>query len=102
MSQFDHLYRTHRWRKVSLRQRAIEPLCRMCQAIGRVTEGKICDHVNGHPATETEEQFWEGPFQTLCPEHHESTKKRMELGKGEAGCDPTGMPLDPRHHWRTG
>ncbi len=99
MSQFDHLYRTNRWRKLSLDHRRHEPLCRMCKATGHVTVGKITDHVNGHPVTETEEQFWKGPFQTLCPEHHESTKKRMELGKGEAGSDRSGNPLDWRHHW---
>lgn len=100
MSRFAHLYRTQRWRRISERQRRLEPLCRMCKAIGKVTVANVCDHVNGHPPDETEEQFWAGPFASLCVEHHNSAKARMERGgKPEPGCDANGVPLDPLHGW---
>ena len=90
--QFGHLYRTHRWRKLSEAHREREPLCRMCAAEGRVTVGNVCDHVNGHPADETEQMFWAGPFQTLCHEHHNSDKKLIESGKHRVTIGLDGWP----------
>lgn len=96
MSQWSHLYHTSRWRRLSEAHRRSEPLCRFCRNEGRVVVGKITDHVNGHPVDETEDQFWSGPFQTLCAEHHESTKKRIELGSRPANqpCDVDGWPIE--------
>lgn len=91
--KFRALYRTHRWKKLSLAQRAKEPLCRMCQARGRIVVGTTCDHVNGHPADETEKQFWAGPFQTLCSECHSGDKRIEEGGGAPKGTDLEGWPI---------
>lgn len=73
----------------------------MCKQMGRVTAGNVTDHVRGHPEDETEEQFWAGPFATLCTLHHESTKKRMEgLGADMVGCDTDGWPIEPLQSMR--
>lgn len=92
--QFAMLYRTNRWRKLSEAHRRKEPLCRMCKQDGHIVVGKACDHINGHPATETEEQFWAGPFQTLCAEHHSGAKRKEERSGIEVGCNEQGIP----HH----
>lgn len=90
--KFRALYRTNRWKKISLAQRAREPLCRNCRSRGLIVVGTTCDHVYGHPADETEEQFWAGPFQTLCSECH-SGDKRMEERSGRLkGCGLDGWP----------
>lgn len=96
--QFAHLYRTNRWRKLSEAHRRKEPLCRMCKADGNYIEGKACDHINGHPKDETEEQFWAGPFQTLCAEHHSGAKQMMDRSGVEVGCNADGVP-NHRKDW---
>lgn len=76
-SRFRHLYGTARWQKLRM-DVLVEGLftCVMC---GKVSAHRmVCDHVNGHPADETEEQFWAGPFQVLCPDCHEGDKKRAD------------------------
>ena len=91
--QFRALYRTNRWKQLSLRQRQKEPLCRMCKARGVIKLGTVCDHIDGHPANETEAKFWAGPFQTLCADCH-SGDKRIEEGGGAAkGTDVDGWPI---------
>jgi hypothetical protein len=91
--KFRHLYRSNRWKQLSLRQRQKEPLCRMCKARGRITLGTVCDHVDGHPANETEAKFWAGPFQTLCAECHSGDKARIEAGGQQRGCGTDGWPI---------
>jgi hypothetical protein len=99
MSQFKHLYRTNRWRKLSEQFRARNPLCVMCMKRGRFIASQVCDHVLGHPDWETERMFWVGPFQALCKECHDSDKKKEESHKIQPGCDNSGVPTDPRSHW---
>ena len=68
--RFRHLYKTARWQRIRA-----EVLLRdnyTCQLCGVIQVPRmVCDHVNGHPATETEEQFWAGPFQAVCNDCHE-------------------------------
>lgn len=76
-SKFRHLYRTARWQK--LRMEVLVDGLFTCAMCGKVSAHRmVCDHVNGHPADETEEQFWAGPFQVLCPDCHEGDKKRVD------------------------
>jgi hypothetical protein len=58
-----------------------------------VVAATVCDHVNGHPAGETEAMFWDGPFQSLCRDCHNSDKARIERGREFRGCDADGWPL---------
>lgn len=92
---FAHLYGTARWQRVRARQLASEPLCAYCDRRGKVTAATVCDHVNGHPAGETEEMFWTGPFRSLCASCHSGTKALEERGKREKGCNVDGWPLAP-------
>lgn len=91
--KYKHLYGTQRWRKQAKAYIAANPLCVMCSKRGRVQAATVCDHVNGHPANETEAQFWAGPFQSLCAEHHNSDKRREENGRPRIACDADGWPI---------
>lgn len=92
--KFRRLYGTQRWRRLAKKQVALEPLCAMCAKLDRATEAEVCDHVNGHPDDETEEQFWSGPFQSLCKGCHDGAKKREENGRPLVGCDADGWPIE--------
>lgn len=98
MSRYRHLYSRARWQRIRKAQLAREPLCRYCGLLGQVTAATVCDHVNGHPATETEEQFWSGPFQSLCRPCHDGAKRSQEARGYLRGCDKAGKPFG-RDDW---
>lgn len=70
----------------------------MCETAGRVTPATVCDHVDPKSKA-TEEGFFQGPFESLCKTHHDSTKQREEKRGHVIGCDESGAPLDPQHPW---
>lgn len=44
--------------------------------------------------------FWlEANHQGLCQHCHDSTKRAEERSGYRRGCDESGQPLDPSHHW---
>lgn len=69
-------YTHSRWRTIRAAHLKSEPLCRFCKSLGVVTEASIVDHVEPHEGDR--DKFFAGPFQSLCKDHHDSTKKRME------------------------
>ena len=68
----------------------------MC--LPRVTPATVCDHVD-KDSKRTVDGFFGGPFQSLCKDHHDSTKQRQEKRGHVIGCDEAGVPLDPNHPW---
>lgn len=91
---FAHLYKTARWQRIRKAQLAREPLCSRCAARGEVTAATVCNHTNGHPAGETEDQFWSGPFDSQCVTCHSGETARIERGATMLkGCDEDGWPL---------
>lgn len=67
------LYKTHRWAKLAKAEINNEPMCAICALNGVVTtENLERDHVNGFA---NEDEFWDGPRQTLCRRHN-----RMKAG----------------------
>lgn len=45
--------------------------------------------------------FWDvSNWQPLCKPCHDVVKQREEVTGRKAGCDASGMPRDPNHHWR--
>lgn len=98
--QYSKLYTTKRWRALRQAQLLSEPLCRMCQEIGRFVTASVVDHIEPHKGDM--DKFWSGPFQSLCNHCHNSHKKRLESGGGVVGCDLNGFPIDPAHHWQAG
>ena len=85
-------YNTARWQRLRLQQLRKEPLCAMC--LPRYVPATVCDHVEPH--RRDMEKFWSGPFQSLCAEHHNSDKQRIEKGgKPKVRIAADGWPLDP-------
>lgn len=87
-----------RWRKARATYLQRHPLCRMCEQAGRLTPATVVDHIIPHKGDP--ELFWdETNWAALCAQHHNSTKQRIEKRGHEVGCDTSGIPLDPGHHW---
>lgn len=85
------LYGTARWQQIRQWQLAQEPLCRMCLEIDAVTEANTVDHVTPHRGSE--ELFWSGPFQSLCPSCHSRHKQREEHGRVTVRYGADGYPI---------
>lgn len=91
------LYGTQRWRRLAQHQLSLEPLCRLCEAEGRLTPASVADHVSPHKGDEA--AFWGGELQSLCKSCHDSAKARQERSGVLPGCSADGVPLDAAHHW---
>ncbi|HCE39691.1 MAG: HNH endonuclease [Alcanivorax sp.] len=87
-----------RWRAAREQFLAEHPLCVFCQRRGRVAAATVVDHIVPHRGDQ--KLFWSrSNWQALCAPCHNRDKQRMERGGTLAGCDESGMPLDPNHHW---
>ncbi|MGZ4123428.1 MAG: HNH endonuclease, partial [Tumebacillaceae bacterium] len=75
-SRWHHLYSNRLWRKRSLHQRHLHPLCQMCEAKGVTTAGTLADHKIPHHGNE--QLFFFGELITLCDACHSSTKRQLE------------------------
>lgn len=102
----------HRWQLARADHLRRNPLCVFCQNAGRLVPATVVDHVEAHRLTEAKasgdseriaaawRRFWDREnWQSLCKPCHDSTKQRMEKSGRVAGCDASGLPADPRHHW---
>lgn len=64
----------------------------------RLTVATVVDHIVPHKGDQT--LFWnEANWQPLCKLCHDSLKQKQEHGKA-VGCDVSGLPIDPEHHWK--
>lgn len=82
------------WRRLRAAVLADEPLCRMCWAVGHTTPATDIDHADNDPTNNADDNLV-----PLCRSHH-SLKTATDMGKRVAlGCDVSGMPADPSHHW---
>jgi 5-methylcytosine-specific restriction protein A len=73
-----------------------EPLCRMCQAQGRVTAASVVDHITPHKKNLVLFSTYSNT-QSLCTNCHNSAKQYIEKRgySKEVGSD--GWPIDPKH-----
>jgi len=69
----------------------------MCHQQGIFSMAEVVDHITPHKGNE--QLFYDGPFQSLCKLHHDSTKQSDERTGNIKGSDINGEPLDPKHHW---
>lgn len=101
-----------RWDKARRSFLAMHPLCVMCQQQGRTVAATVVDHITPHKLKDAitsgdraaialaQKLFWDTDnWQSLCKQHHDSTKQRMEKRGVVIGCDENGNPLDPNSHW---
>ena len=93
------LYGLQRWRNRATLQMKVEPLCRFCLKVGKVTPATVADHIVPHNGNEF--AFWRGALQSLCSRCHNTTKAQEE-GRAQQkdfindiGVD--GYPIDPKH-----
>jgi 5-methylcytosine-specific restriction protein A len=87
-----------RWRKARKLFLARHPLCRMCNAQGKLTASTVVDHIRPHRGDLV--LFWdERNWQALCESHHNSVKQAQEKSGKLIGNDISGEPTHPDHHW---
>lgn len=87
-----------RWQKYRQRFLAEHPLCADHLARGHVVAATVVDHITPHRGDR--KLFWDPKnHQSLCEHCHNSAKQREEKSGRVIGCDVSGMPLDPKHHW---
>jgi hypothetical protein len=65
-----------------------------------VEPATLVDHIVPHQGDVN--RFWLGPFQSLCKNCHDVSKREIEMYgfRRDVGLD--GQPLDPNHPWYTG
>ncbi len=96
-SQYHHLY-DWQWRKASKAFLEANPLCADHKRLGRTVAATVVDHIIKHEGDK--KLFWQREnWQSLCAHCHNSHKQRCEKSGIVAGCDVSGIPLDPNHHW---
>ena len=82
------------WRRLRESVLNMEPLCRHCKARGLIVAASEVDHINNVASDNDPDNL-----QALCKSCH-SRKTQADRGKRVAlGCDVSGMPADPSHHW---
>lgn len=89
-------YASAKWRAKRKAQLEAEPHCRLCAERGDVTDACIADHIQAHRGNYA--RFWFGRLQSLCKPCHDGLKQSLERGN-RAGCDVSGLPVDPSHPW---
>lgn len=66
-----------RWQKVRIGYLLSHPLCKMCEAEGRIAAAEVVDHIKPHGGDM--ELFWDSDnWQALCKSHHNSDKQMLE------------------------
>jgi 5-methylcytosine-specific restriction enzyme A len=97
-ADWHHLYDLKRWKAIRLYRLGIEPLCRLCNAAGKLTPACVVDHIIPHKGN-VELFFDLENTQSLCRTCHDGTKQKLEKTGIERGCDARGNPLSSSHHW---
>ena len=100
MARFAEFYNTRAWRRLSRWRRSVEPLCRKCSELGRVTLGQAADHIVPL-AEDWDRRLDPDNTQTLCGPCHSSVKAREERTGQVVGNDVSGEPLDKGSAWWT-
>lgn len=90
-------YGSTEWKTLRARVLREEPVCRLCR---RLPSERV-DHIDGR---------WQNGARsnlrglcTLCERAwtaRQHAAKRRGAKASAAGCDESGVPLDPAHHWR--
>jgi len=66
--------------------------------MGRVVMAGVVDHIKPHKGDEI--KFYNPDnLQSMCKQHHDSTKSIEERRGVIVGGNTQGVPIDPNHHW---
>ena len=89
------------WQRARLSFLKRYPLCAICLKDGRTTATTVVDHIVPHRGDQS--LFWDrSNWQSLCKQHHDGYKQRVEKSGADTGCDVSGFPTAAGHHWRHG
>ena len=92
------LYDRRAWRRASRAFLQANPLCRMCQEVGKTRLAELVDHIEPHRGDP--ELFWDQDnWAASCKPCHDGAKQELEKSGTIRGCDINGRPLDPNHPW---
>lgn len=87
-----------RWRKARESYLKSHPLCVMCEEQNKIVVATVVNHIIPHKGDQS--LFWDkSNWQAVCKLHHDSTIQRQEKQNIIVGCDESGFPLNPDHHW---
>lgn len=102
----------YRWQQARADHLRSNSLCVFCRREGLIVAATLVDHVIPHRLREAmssgdaiqiknaQKLFWDrSNWQSLCDNCHSSKKQRLEKSGRIVGCDSSGLPADPRHHW---
>ena len=82
------------WRKLRAQVLAKVPLCQYCPP-GTITPATEVDHKNNDPADNSRENL----VSTCKPCHSIKTMADLYGRPARMGCDESGNPINPSHHW---
>lgn len=82
------------WRKLRRQVLAEVPLCEYCPP-GVITPATEVDHKNNNPADNSRENL----VSTCKPCHSIKTMADLYGRPARMGCDESGNPINPAHHW---
>jgi 5-methylcytosine-specific restriction enzyme A len=93
-------YKSKRWQALRDTQLRKQPLCECRLHAGRTIRAEVVDHKIPHRG-DSKLFFDANNLQSLAKQCHDSWKQALEKSGRDfiAGCDETGRPLDPKHHW---
>ncbi|MDO6804080.1 HNH endonuclease, partial [Wenyingzhuangia sp. 1_MG-2023] len=76
----DQMYKTSRWKKLSVAYRRQHPLCCDCESRGTIRPADLVDHIK--PAKKFPELFWDWRnLRALCQECHNRIGERVTAEK---------------------
>jgi len=91
----------YRWQKARKHYLAKHPLCEMHSSKGQYVYATVVDHIRPHRGDMA--LFWDSSnWQALCKACHDRIKQAYEKSGRLSGCNKSGVPIDPSHHWHTG
>jgi 5-methylcytosine-specific restriction protein A len=99
--QWKYLYDLKEWTALRKHQLNTSPLCHYCTTAGKITPATVVDHIVPHKGNK---DLFRDPdnLQSLCKLCHDSAKAKEEIEGAPIGCDASGVPNDPQHHWNVG
>lgn len=102
------IYNSKRWKKLRLIKLGINPLCQDCETLGLIESANHVDHIKA--INDGGEPFDIDNLRALCLRCHSRKTVYRDGGLGQKkreyvitakGCDVSGIPIDPNHHWNS-
>lgn len=99
-SEYKHLYKTEKWKRISEQFRLAHPVCAFCGE-----KAQVVDHIKPHKGN-VGLFFSNMNLQSLCKRCHDGPKARIEAGQVpgkdfviDNRADSDGLPTSSNHPW---